>query len=514
MFKSTVLQILRTFTSKELNTFGDFVNSPYFNKNKNVINLLSEIRKWAPEFTDAHLEKEKLWIKIFPEQKFNYGIMKNLIFDLGRLCDQYIVSTKFENDEPSHSSYLLQGLLDRYLKDYYHKKLESSEKKFNMTYFVNKNYSSSEYFSFRVNLAKFHQLYFQHFERDHEMISIINAKTFDLVAGFFTEIFKTYNDALAFASNAGDNDTTGRTLIEKILHNDSVLILESLKELPGEGHGVIRIYRLMFECFRNKGGNGSYQNLKEAVLKSVRELSDSEMRNLHMCLINCYVLYPQPGTDNNKELVEIFDSMIEKSIIKAPGEKWIEEHIFSYYIIHCSNLGRPDKIRSFIEKYQNSVNPEVLGNLRVEINCLLNFLEKNYEEALKHLNELQFNFFGKKLLSRSMKVKLLYEMDQYEAFIYERDAYNHFLKNNESQINMPGMSQNRIAKIRMQMDIMNKLFLLRSDFKEEKFYELHEQIIEHVGTENWYSEKMNELSEANGIKPSGKKILSRHRKNS
>ncbi|MBK9332694.1 MAG: hypothetical protein IPM96_09925 [Ignavibacteria bacterium] len=59
MLKSSLLEIIRTFTKQELIKFEDFVRSPYFNKKENVINLFLEIKKYSPDYENENLKKEK-----------------------------------------------------------------------------------------------------------------------------------------------------------------------------------------------------------------------------------------------------------------------------------------------------------------------------------------------------------------------------------------------------------------------------------------------------------------------
>lgn len=120
---------------------------------------------------------------------------------------------------------------------------------------------------------------------------------------------------------------------------------------------------------------------------------------------------------------------------------------------------------------------------------------------MKHLNELEFKNIGKKLLSKSMKVKLLYEMNDYESFVYERDAYSHFLNNNKGQIDLRGVSENRTKKTRKTLDIINGLFQLKNDFAEDKYIEIKNLIKESYDIDSWFAEKISEIELIKGIKP-------------
>ena len=105
MLKSSLLEILRTFTKQELIKFEDFVRSPYFNKKENVLKLLLEIKKYSPDFADDNLGKETVWKKLFPDKEYNYGILKNLIFDLNQLADRFMIDQKFNIDDYKPVSY-------------------------------------------------------------------------------------------------------------------------------------------------------------------------------------------------------------------------------------------------------------------------------------------------------------------------------------------------------------------------------------------------------------------------
>ncbi|MEO8666361.1 MAG: hypothetical protein ABI462_12780 [Ignavibacteria bacterium] len=331
MHKSSLLEIIRTFTQKELIKFDDFVNSPYFNKNKNVINLFIEIKKYAPDFAHNGLEKELLWEKIFPGKEYNYGIMKNLIFDLNKLAEQYIISMKFNEDEPLHSKYLLRGLFDRYMQDYFFKTMVAAERKYNMKYFLQKNYESADYFRFRAELKDFDFTYQQHFKVKTNLIEKYNLNSANLISEFFIEIFKTYNNIEAESVNR-NSDVSNNPIVfflKYVMKDKFEMLFDKLKNISGEGYDVLKIYFLMFESLSADKNASKYFDFKDCVLNSRKYLSDSEMRSLHSCLINSYTFDPPEGTNSDIELLEIFDYMIEKNIIKRPGERWIEEHVFS-----------------------------------------------------------------------------------------------------------------------------------------------------------------------------------------
>ncbi|MEO6695150.1 MAG: hypothetical protein ABIY50_08945 [Ignavibacteria bacterium] len=508
MHKSSLLEIIRTFSPKELTKFEDFVNSPYFNKNKNVINLFIEIKKHSPGFDNEKLGKEKIWEKLFPEKDYNYGIIKNLIFDLNKLAEQFIVSQNFAVDEPAHCKYLLNGLLDKYLPDYFYKKIEGFQTKFDLNYFKKNNCRSTEYFNFRSEMYDFNQLYTLHVNKTYSLSDKINLKAANIMSEFLVMCLKVYNDIIAVKFNEGSSidDNPVVFFLRNVVEGKMNSIMDNLKKFSIEGHDVIKLYHQMFESQKKDGNENSYFTFKENVLRGQNVLSDLEIRSLHNCLINSYVNNPPAGTNPNYELLDIFDSMIDKNIIKSPSQKWIEEHIFSYYIMHCANVNRGDKIRTFVERYQNSLNPETFENMNIEIKCILNFIERNFVNSLRYLNELEIKAIGKKILSKSLRVKILYEMNDYESFICEKDTYKHFLTNNKTLIDSVGMNEKKTSLTKNYIEIINNLFSLRNDFKKEKYFEVKDLIMNSYSASNWFHDKIKEIEQANGLSPKTKSI--------
>ena len=121
MKNSTLIEILRTFSKDEMARFDDFTASPYHNKKSNVTKLYRSLKKFAPDFPPEKIAKEEIWKLVFPGKEYNYGIMKNLIYDLNKLAVKFleleIHSQKtFENDLNQLDSYRLKNLKSLFIK--------------------------------------------------------------------------------------------------------------------------------------------------------------------------------------------------------------------------------------------------------------------------------------------------------------------------------------------------------------------------------------------------------------
>ena len=135
--KNSLTVILKSFSENDYSKFKDFVNSPYHNKIKNAVKLLSVLKENLDEFESGIVTKEELWKKIFPGKKFNYGTMKNLLHELYKLAEKYIMYENFDLVEIEKFKHLYLGLFERNmftildLKDKYFDRYYSDEKNIN-----------------------------------------------------------------------------------------------------------------------------------------------------------------------------------------------------------------------------------------------------------------------------------------------------------------------------------------------------------------------------------------------
>ncbi|MBK9334832.1 MAG: hypothetical protein IPM96_21140 [Ignavibacteria bacterium] len=130
MLKSSALKIIQSFSKEEISEFNDFLKSPYHNKKSGVVKLYNEIKKYYPDFKDENLDKEKLWSKLYPGKMYSYGVMKNLIFELTGLAENYIALNNFRQNELKMFSELSESLRMRKLNSVLESKNNILTKKF------------------------------------------------------------------------------------------------------------------------------------------------------------------------------------------------------------------------------------------------------------------------------------------------------------------------------------------------------------------------------------------------
>lgn len=90
MYDSRLITILRHIDKREYRKINDLVNSPYFNKNQQVVQLFEYLRKLAPEFKPEKLNKKEVFRKAFPNKKITPAQQNKLMFALRELVETHL----------------------------------------------------------------------------------------------------------------------------------------------------------------------------------------------------------------------------------------------------------------------------------------------------------------------------------------------------------------------------------------------------------------------------------------
>jgi hypothetical protein len=69
--KSKIIDILRTFSSKDVKRFRDFLESPFFNESENLVKLYNSLLEFYPDFEDENLTEEFLNRNVYTGAKQN-----------------------------------------------------------------------------------------------------------------------------------------------------------------------------------------------------------------------------------------------------------------------------------------------------------------------------------------------------------------------------------------------------------------------------------------------------------
>ena len=490
MTKSSLIEILRSFDKEELTKFEDFLNSPYHNKNRNTLRLFTVVKKYFPNFKSEELNKEIVWKKLFPDKDYNYGVMKNLIHELSKLCMKFIVLEEFEENILEKDTILMNGLNNRNIAKLFKVKINEIERRNSKESFNNEYFFVNDFYS-AMSKISWIKIY-------HGKANNINAvSTKDLAEGsamfvysFLIYLFKYYNNVLS--DSLSNNIPVDKNILAVFLKEISPEIIDKLliivKDHSKRDFKILNVFWNWCKTQLNPGNASIYQEFKKSFFENINMLSRWDTKDLFILMGNSLSNLDPAETDIEKELFDISKTMLESKII-FNRDGTLTAADFNLYIWRAFNANDYEAIKKFTVTYLNKIPVD-----KKEYSCKISdafifFGEGKFNEALEIISASEHPNFITKVRMKQLKAKCLYELSEQDIFENEFKAMYHFLKNNKS------LSNRVKADTKIIFNRINRLFRLKENFDRYEFEKLNKEISgSSLNKASWFNVKIKQLT--------------------
>jgi hypothetical protein len=481
VLKSSLLEIIRTFSKEDLVKFEDFVKSPYHNKKSNVVKLFLAIKKFSPAFDDPGLSKEEAWKKVFPGKKYNYGIMKNLIHDLAKLAESYLSHFNFNKDF-SYNRHLIRELHDRKMYSAFFNKLEKFESKN-----VPSELKSSEFF--------FNKVFIDRIKHEHSENRAAIQENKKEVFKNLIQYFLDY--LLGFAQSVYIEEQR-----VKVTHDYPLIkvIMEFLEKNPEliEGSDVIKIKYYTILCFFSDFDETGFEHLRRIYLNAKDKLSRSDNFAVNSNIAVIYETIYQKGIlKYEKEFLSIMINAVEENLYSDVENDYIDMYSFADVIAICRRNYDSKSLRKFVDKNIHRIHPDKRESMMNYCLSGIFFIEKDYEKFIEYTAKTNFNGFFEstgdncyfKISSKCYLLYCYYELNYTEEVLTEIDSSLHFLKNNSLISVYTRLSMENFFKT------LKKITLLKLKYDEISLRKIRNEIVnfKKVSFRNWLLKKIDEL---------------------
>lgn len=429
MLNSKVIDILKTFSSGEMKRFGEFLNSPFHNKNKKAIILFDLISKYHPLYENKNLTKENLFVKLFPSEKRTYSdaSVRNLFSDLMILAERYLAVIRFENDKFDFNEKILREITDRKLTGIFDKKIRmlseltdpdgiTGEDHFYRKFILEEIRSSNRQYSDNLKLFKDSSLI-----KASEYLSFFYLiKMFKLVN--FMEFQKLHNI---------NNDSNFAVSLIKDFDLDRSLKIIETNAVSEIDVKVIKVYYKMYRSIVNFENDDRYFDFKNSLLENDNLFSKLERLGLYICLTNSCVKKIDSGKKSfTRECFDIYTLMLDHELYSAyPG--YFPMSAFCAILHTGLSSGEFKKIEDFINSYSSRLNPEHISDAVNYSMAHLSFYKKDFGKALECIIKTDSEFSQFKFLLKILTLKIYYETGDFDSLYYSSDSFQHFLNNNK-----------------------------------------------------------------------------------
>ena len=403
MNESQFLNAYKTLSKKEAKDFMRLVQSPFDNRDNDLIRLLSYVELESPDFAENKLRKEVLFKKLFPKEKYNDQVMRELLVKLLKRLYDFFTIREAEKHHTKESRHLIRQLIDRKLYKAALKKLEEAEFKLDEVkttyhdYFIEKYYllylrSEIAFHLYQVDVSGFLSE-FRFEELEH---SISNFYYMHMLENF------SQLQMISNTVNLTFDEEPYMALYEKLYSKVDEL------ELPIQLE-VLRIHL-------NKNSSiETYKQLKKLFIANLSKLSDLMIANTFSTISNyCNELVRQGRIEFRQEIFEINKLKLEKGVIIQNGN--INANVFQNIAHNAIVLGEYDWAKAFIDQNKSMVLSQFRSIKTDLLSAELFFYQSDYENALKLLATIPYDSADSQIFIKLLYIQIYYELKDYELF--------------------------------------------------------------------------------------------------
>jgi hypothetical protein len=429
------LEILESFTRKELILFRRFIHSPYFNRSEKVVKLYNALIRYYPSFQNVKLTKENLHKKIAPELPYNDITMRRLLFDLQNLSENFVKQRSMESKPIDSKLSILEEYAMRGSARMHKKATKETTAMLEAERFIDSDYCMRK---FRLKTEEF---YFDMINERITKKSFVNTESTRLISGitylisyFMLEAIK-HNDILLSYSrsyNVKYNEKFINQFIE-LFNLERLDIFIQQNSLAGGK--TIEVYLKALRAFLYFDNEYHYNDFRDSLKKHSGGLSQNDNHYLYIRLTDYCVLKKSNSQDFNQffenELFRTYKTIIESRYFETESNKYIPVDLFRNIVIQAIKMKEHRWLEEFITEYGRMLHPERRKDVMSYCYALLYFERGAYEQSLKWLVSIKSEEFVFHLDLRNLFFKNYYELGQFDIALLYANSTKKFLNENK-----------------------------------------------------------------------------------
>lgn len=411
MENSKLVELFRSLDPVEVQQLREFVASPYFNKNEDLVKLVNYLSEARLEDSLYKVNKEYVFGLLFPEIPFDKKRLGYLMNYALKLAERYLAIRRFEEKDSFAQAYTLKEFEKRKLNKHYnflHKKIgsEINEKKLR----------PADTFYLKLELSRIEADYF-HSQQIRKGDSTIEAVSASLDDYYFFLKLKYGCEMLNRQALLTKEYDLG--FVEKVREH-----LNNKENL----HPFIDLYLQIFSLLSTKK-ESYFENIMNLLDIHTGRLENHELRDVYLYSINFSLrkLRTNPKVYIDKAL-ELYTKGIESKVLF--DEEALSPFTFANVVKLALTKGKFDWIEKFIYDQNENIIPKFREDALHYSLADLHYHKKDYPQVFIHINQLQYSDMYYQLGARMIMMKTYYESDEGDALVSLIASFLQFLRRN------------------------------------------------------------------------------------
>jgi len=444
MNSSNLIKYLKLFDKLLLSRWLNFIESPYFNKHQATLYLAKELMLFYPFELEYEIQKEKLFNKVYANEKYDDDKMRWLIHNLLKLTEAFIYQEKIVLPKQKNQSLELLPVL---------------KEEFN---FIRHNY--------HVKRAKKQLNQFVNYEKQYQLYNEIDDAFIHQNIFSETDSLSQKNELqkkwLLYEALKNVCDTANRSKFiqykyEHTLGEWAVNEVEKHYKTYAEEPAIL-IYYSVYLSIQKPSDLKNYQQLKKLVFRHQQLFKKAEQRNLYYYLLNFSLRKINAGDATFLPIAfDLFERMLNEKILYI-GEHF-PENVFKNIITIALRLNKAAWVKQFIENYAKDLPAELAANAYQYNMANYYYHIGDMPNAMQQLINVEYTNLNYNLDSKALLLRIYFDLDEDEAFDAHFNAFKVYLQRNKLLANKKYRRYynlfrftNRLYKLKNRLNYLNK----------------------------------------------------------
>lgn len=481
------LDILSTFTDPEFETFGKFLNSPFFNTGKKILQLYEFLYEHRDKNMISSLKDAEVSRMIFPDNRYNKSTFNALFADLHRMLNQFLIVQNILSKELEPEDLLREELFKRGL----FKSVKSSvERSWQM---LSEERSGSEYFMnlFRLSNDEANLKYLSsplHSKSSvAEDLEMIFQRGIHLCCLFTSEIYRG-SENIFDKSVTLKADDAGRSAMQL----SRLVDLSSLADFivsfcaDDKSRAYFRILRAERNAFSNFDDEKKYFVLKKEVVKNEDMLSSDDIRFHYGRLMKYCIMKKRSLTNTTRfdlELFEIYRKILERGYYKSQVSSHLQPELYRNILMHALKIRKFFWANRFIRDFSDELDPDRRENLRNYARIRYSFERGEFIKAMNLINKIRADNFIFKIDIRNLTLMIHFELNNLDTVKQLLASYSQFLSS------VSGLSKNAVRSYKTFVKALKDLGIIRRSNSSSAEFRLKKALDGQFANRDWVLKK-------------------------
>lgn len=471
MRDSKLYQSLETLNVYELNRFGKFLNSPYFNRNQRMLVLFEQLATSLRQPDTPVTTKEEAWNSVMEEAEYDDRKFRKLCSDLLKLFEHFLAQERYESNPIHKANYLLEAIATKKIDKLYNSSMKTAKRLSQLQLERDASYYFFQY-EFERNFYNIGE-----YEINRAEVSNIENIAENLDKFYLGEKLRYYCTVLSRQSIR--EHQYQMLFIDEIINHVET---HAYEDVP-----PIQVYHQILKMYRDPDDRAHYDQLREIIRQDILKFPELEAKEIIDSALNYSIKQINKGKrEFLREIFELYREALNKELLYVNQE--LSPWSFKNIVITGLRLKEFDWVEDFIHTYSEKLNDKYRANAMSFNLAQLYFYKQEYNKVIQLLQQVEYDDISYSLNSKTFLIGSYYELDEIDALDSMLDSFAAYLRRNKALTqSRKQLYKNMIYYVRQltKVGLRDKKSLqdLKKAVEEEKA----------LASKGWLLEKISEL---------------------